>query len=79
MPRPVARGPPGFLAHLIGGTWCLLCVAGQVGQPERLQPSSTSSPPLVSSILPSPLASAGAGVSLLWGALLFAKLCSEAQ
>lgn len=44
MPRLEERWPPGILAHLIGGTWCLLCVAGQVGQPEGLQPSGL--PPL---------------------------------
>ncbi|EDM10448.1 rCG63594, partial [Rattus norvegicus] len=30
MVRLVTRSHPGFLARLICGTWCLLCVAGQV-------------------------------------------------
>lgn len=38
MARLVTLSRPGFLARLIRGTWCLLCVAGQVGQPARLQP-----------------------------------------
>jgi hypothetical protein len=36
MARLVTRNRPGFLARLIGGIWCLLCVAGQVGQPAHL-------------------------------------------
>lgn len=51
MARLEERWPPGILAHLIGGTWCLLCVAGQVGQPEGLQPSWTPAPPLFSASL----------------------------
>lgn len=38
MARLVTRSRLGFLARLIRGTWCLLFVAGQVGQPARLQP-----------------------------------------
>lgn len=74
MARLEERWPPGILAHLIGGTWCLLCVAGQVGQPEGLQPSWTPASLFFS------LASAGAVVSL-WEAHPPSpvKFCREAQ
>lgn len=39
MARLVTLRRLGFLAHLIGGTWYLLSVAGQVGQPARLRSS----------------------------------------
>lgn len=46
MARLETRSRPGFLARLIGGTWYLLCVAGQVGQPARLRLSwNLHSPP----------------------------------
>lgn len=36
MARLAAPQRSGLLARILGGTWCLLCVAGQVGQFARL-------------------------------------------
>lgn len=36
MARLAAPQRSGLLARILGGTWCLLCVAGQVGQLARL-------------------------------------------
>lgn len=69
MAQPAAPWRSGLLARILGGTWCLLYVAGQVGQSARLASLPSGAFLLVF---------ATAGSAIAWGALSPARVCPGA-